>query len=143
MAFSKYALERLRLIQEKPHIYHVGGPPGQPATRVNLLAHQKPKPVLGTNFGPTKYQLLPKEVLYEARRPEIRRHSGVYFLWRARELIYVGSSKNVHTRMQSHSVTFDHCSFLLINFPWYLSVEAAYIVGYRPVENSMHLRQDP
>jgi hypothetical protein len=137
MGMSKYATERLRLIHEKPHIHHVGGAP-RPVLRFDLRRHQVAKPVLGTGYGPARYELLSKEVLYRAQRPEMGKISGVYFLWRLGDLIYIGSSKNVHTR--THAVGFDHKSFLLIEFPWYLSVEAAYIAEYYPIENVMHAR---
>lgn len=62
--------------------------------------------------------------------------SGIYFLWRGDDLIYIGSSENVHQRITGHINTgeseFTAATFLAVPSPWHLALEALYIRKFRP-----------
>lgn len=69
-----------------------------------------------------------------ARRP------GVYFLFLESVLQYVGSSRNVRTRVCGHDlyrdIKFDKATYLAIPEPWHMAIEALYICTYCPPQNS-------
>lgn len=77
--------------------------------------------------------LLPK-IGGSARRP------GVYFLFLDHALQYVGSSRNVRTRVCNHDlyrdIKFDEATYLAIPEPWHMAIEALYISAYCPPMNS-------
>ena len=70
--------------------------------------------------------------------------SGVYFLWRGADLIYIGSSENVHVRVTAHlngnETAFTSANFLAVQSPWHLALEALYIREYRPRLNRQFLK---
>jgi hypothetical protein len=69
---------------------------------------------------------------------------GVYFLWNKIDLVYIGQSTNVRTRVFNHAVyppaKFDRITFMAVKWPWHLSVEALYIAKYAPPLNSTGIR---
>jgi len=72
------------------------------------------------------------------------KRSGVYFLWMAGDLLYVGSSENVRTRVLEHvrnfksgkGFEFVRATCLWIDWPWHLAIEALYIRNYKPPRNT-------
>jgi excinuclease UvrABC nuclease subunit len=87
---------------------------------------------------------------FNARRP------GVYFLFRgtANDLVYIGSARNVRTRVSKHgwdqraiaeedeSRRFHNATYLPVDAPWYVAVELAYIDRYKPRLNSRVLNAE-
>lgn len=74
--------------------------------------------------------------------PEVTRFSGngVYFLWKEGALIYVGQSNSVANRVrmhrQNHKVRdYDLATWLSVDWPWHLSMEALYIAKLSPRMN--------
>lgn len=62
---------------------------------------------------------------------------GVYFLFREEEVVYVGSSKNIASRIATHIKTksFDSYSKIHCNPEDMLDLEFEYIVEYVPIYN--------
>ncbi len=85
-------------------------------------------------------QLLSQEQLRELPGPgrEIN-VAGVYFLWRNRDLQYVGVSNECGRRLRHHErsgeIPHDRASLLRVEWPWNLAYEAAYIDAYQPPLN--------
>lgn len=75
-------------------------------------------------------------VTRSARRP------GVYFLFFERELQYIGSSRNVRSRVTNHdcykTAIFDAATYLAVAWPWHLALEAHFIHTLAPPLNSSH-----
>lgn len=99
--------------------------------------------ILRANYFPRKFRVLSKKQLRNYMQVTDRiTFCGVYFLWNGEELAYIGSSLNIKKRVASHAkqqrIAFDYASCLTINFPWHLSVEAAYIDAYMPTWNKRH-----
>jgi hypothetical protein len=82
--------------------------------------------------------------------PEIgsnARRAGVYFLFAGHLIQYIGSSHNVRTRVLSHDfphgILFDKATYMPVQWPWQLAVEAMYIKHYKPSDNSNYAGKDP
>ena len=129
---SRYMERQKRLLAWKP-------------IKINLARKiDSTKPIMCSGFVPAGARLLSLAALRRSRAvDELAARSGVYFLWNDRDLVYIGSSEQIRLRVKNHlrkgRIQFNYATFLAIDFPWYLSVEAAYIVAYMPVSNSMHL----
>jgi hypothetical protein len=101
-------------------------------------------PILCSGYVPAGHRLLSLKMLRRSRSIDERAKNvaGVYFLWDDDRLAYVGSSVNVLARAmehrKGHKINFNYATFLAVAFPWYLSVEAAYIVAYVPGANIAH-----
>jgi hypothetical protein len=113
--------------------------------RINLIRRARPDhPILCSGFVLAGHRLLSLSDLRRSHSIDdsARYVAGVYFLWDDRRLVYVGSSANVLARATEHfnarRIDFNYATFLAIEFPWYLSVEAAYIVAYLPSSNATH-----
>ena len=63
---------------------------------------------------------------------------GVYFLIEKREVVYVGKSINLFSRISTHSINkkFDSICFLPCNHNYVESLESIYIHSYRPKLNA-------
>lgn len=71
---------------------------------------------------------------------EIARAPGVYFLFDAQRLLYIGSAKNIHLRvgihLTEHRVNFLFVSFVIIeDFFDRMAAELLYIGRYKPILN--------
>ena len=113
--------------------------------RINLARRMETdKPILFSGYVPAGHRLLSISALRKCRPVDQRalRANGVYFLWEDRRLLYVGSSADVLPRVMDHlkagRIGFDYATFLAVEFPWYLSIEAAYIAAYLPASNRTH-----
>jgi hypothetical protein len=66
--------------------------------------------------------------------------AGVYFLFLANDLMYIGSSINVWQRVLTHDLyktaIFDTARFLAVPWPWNIAVEALHIRALAPIENA-------
>ena len=129
---SEYVTKQLRALEWKP-------------IKINLLRRANTQPqVLGSGFVPRGFKMLSLPALRRAGKIDgAARRPGVYFLWDDDLLVYVGSSENVHFRVKAHfkkqAINFNFATYLAIDFPWYLSVEAAYIAAHLPRSNTTHL----
>jgi len=125
---SQYVAKQLRLLEWKP-------------IRINLSRRMKvEQPILCSGFVPPGARLLSLAALRRCRKVGATANAaGVYFLWDEDRLIYVGSSGRIDWRVRYHArsrrMPFTDATYLAIEFPWYLSAEAAYIVAYLPVYN--------
>ncbi|WP_431129688.1 hypothetical protein [Flagellimonas flava] len=67
--------------------------------------------------------------------------SGVYFLIREKEIIYIGSGRDVHSRIRMHSknrrMRFSHYTILEMSKKKRLLMEKQYIEKFRPLFNFM------
>lgn len=75
--------------------------------------------------------------------PEIggnARRAGIYFLFAGELIQYIGSSRDVRTRVLGHDfqheILFDKATYMPVQWPWQLAVEALYISHYKPHGNS-------
>ena len=83
---------------------------------------------------------LPVSLRQIAALPRYKKTSGVYFLFLANELIYVGQSKNLHSRVADHNIQFDEFSFVAVPTDKLDAVEAFFIDRLRPRLNRAGLR---
>ena len=114
------------------------------------------EPAATTPIEWPEIRILPPAELLALRDPltdtDADRH-GVYFLWLAGRLVYVGQSGHVGDRVWQHQLNrenskdcttskvwgrameFDCQRWLPVPWPYHLAVEAAYIARYQPQEN--------
>jgi excisionase family DNA binding protein len=109
------------------------------------LPNWPPIPVLGID----ELRALPP-----ATSDESLNASGVYFLWLGEALVYIGQSTAVGDRVQRHAdncrwskdptksgrvlgrvIDFDAATWMPVEWPFHLCVEAVYIKAHRPREN--------
>jgi hypothetical protein len=130
---SAYVQRQLKILMQ-PH-----------RLRINLIrSHANPQELLGSGFKLPGFRLLSVGSLRRRRAvDQTITCAGVYFLWEGDRLVYIGSGESVWMRVRSHMLKgvhgFNYATYLAIDFPWYLSVEAAYIVAYTPTGNKRHL----
>lgn len=87
----------------------------------------------------------PLEVLRGMVDADILPGSGVYFLWRAESLVYVGQSEFISRRITQHRqaerdptrryIQFETATGFEVPWPYHLAVEAAYVRELQPSEN--------
>jgi len=97
---------------------------------------------------PATHELLPLRALRKLPAEPPAFGSGVYFLWRGNELLYVGQALNVRDRVTSHirarrgfriakKIPFDRCTFILCRQAQLIALEAKYILRHRPEFNEL------
>ena len=70
-----------------------------------------------------------------------KNYTGVYFLIRSKEIVYIGSSFKINERLMTQyggKIKFDTCSFVEVKTDKVLrlrAVEAEYILKYKPLHN--------
>jgi hypothetical protein len=73
------------------------------------------------------------------RKRKVKRMKGVYFLFRQDELVYIGQSRDIVTRLilhkQKRQIVFDSFAVIETDPHSLESVEALYINQYRPKFN--------
>lgn len=74
---------------------------------------------------------------------------GIYFLFKAGELIYIGKSRNMRKRVYEHKMTkrdFDAVTYVEAPEAWLARLEAAYIAEFKPPQNqlqpSLHIEDE-
>lgn len=75
---------------------------------------------------------------------EVKKIRGIYFLFRGNELVYIGSSINITSRIETHRIQkqkeFDSYRILELNGNINLiKVEARFIYKYKPIYNIQNL----
>ncbi len=110
---------------------------GMPEIEQQVCSEQ-PEPTAHPSFP--NIQILPVPVLRALMDPMVVTGSGVYFLWLADDLIYIGQSECVAGRVSHHrqacqnvfsrSFYFDVATAMPVEWPYHLAVEAAYIRAY-------------
>jgi len=95
-----------------------------------------------TDMEMAEFQVLTKEELKAKREPWMNGRSGVYVLWRGEDIVYVGKSVDMPSRIRQHLTSrnfvkdpFTACTFL-DHDPHDMGVmEAIYIARLRPSYN--------
>jgi excinuclease UvrABC nuclease subunit len=73
---------------------------------------------------------------------KIPRGAGCYALFRKNQLIYIGESENLATRLGGHNVDFDKCRWIRLDGAQRLLVEKVLIWHYMPEKNKELKRHD-
>lgn len=87
-------------------------------------------------------QLLFDYLLANARVIELQTISGVYFLFRGDEIVYIGQSYDVYSRVIDHksdpSKHFDKWAYIEVDETERLEIERRYIEMFQPQYNQTH-----
>lgn len=77
----------------------------------------------------------------KSTRQPVYRITGVYFLFKGEELVYIGQSINIMGRINNHNIV-NWDTFSYIEVPKYDldAVEKEYILKYKPRENGTYLK---
>lgn len=114
-------------------ITYAGGLKEQIAQLERKLANLKTMEVMAAvSAGLTGKALLPPEDIARAAMPW-RNACGVYFLLIGDEVVYVGQSVNIYSRLSSHHIkNFDRFAFVLCDIAMLDRLESLYIHCLRP-----------
>lgn len=133
---SEYVARQLRIVNH-------------PTMKINLARRINPvQPILCEGFMLPGFRVLSLPALRRAKVVnKAAQRTGVYFLWDEDRLMYIGSSETIWWRIKWHVKkspgSFNYATYLAIDFPWYLSIEAAYIRAYLPPWNKDHCPPPP
>lgn len=68
--------------------------------------------------------------------------SGIYFLFAGFELLYVGQSVSIASRLRSHAIRFNMYATICLPRHWLDKVEHHYIVAHQPPLNTRGVSED-
>lgn len=85
-----------------------------------------------------KHSLLPKDVIIAKSKEDKGIACGIYFLIKDDEIVYIGQSVNIASRLSQHTnKDFDRMSFILCNKSELNILETLYILAYQPKLNGV------